>query len=206
MDYSKPASMPAPIVEAPLSLPKLYGEDTMVLMTRDPGSLFAYWEVTENTAAPVRRNIAGEAKIVLRLYNVTGGKDPDHAHSHADYQVETLVGSWYILLDAAQKSFAAELGYIGPDGKFYPLVRSKHVSLPSADVSQKVDADWMVVEEEFARIYKLSGGGKQGPSSQDLAPLTEELRRLIARRMQADAASGGIAGMGSGGHGAPRLP
>jgi hypothetical protein len=205
MDYthSFETSPKVNVVNVPQSLPKLYGEDTLVLMARDPWWGFAYWEITPQTAQSAEKKIQGEKRIVLRVYQVSGNQSIENAEYHVDYDVGTLAGSWYLELKAPDKSFVAEIGYLTSNGKFIPLLCSNAIHLPRADMAESFDADWMVVEEEFMRIYKLSGGGTQAPSSEALAPLAEELRRLIARRMKGEAVSGGLSASAFGSAGLP---
>lgn len=197
MEYTSRLFDTSRVVEIPRELPKAYGQDTLVLMTRDPWWAYAYWEVTEATRQAVQKRMGEEypgSQVVLRVYEVSGDREVSQAPIHLDVPVQTFLGSWYLQLGVPNRSFVAELGFLASSGKFFPLVRSNRISLPRADLAEIYDTEWMVVEEEFRKIYRVSGGGRQGPSSEELVPLAEDLRKLLLRRMAEEQASGVLAG------------
>ncbi|MBI5043694.1 MAG: DUF4912 domain-containing protein, partial [Nitrospirae bacterium] len=63
-----------------------------------------------------------------------------------------------------------------PDGRFLTLVRSNTVTMPRDTVSDVVDEEWMLLEEEFMKLFAISGGYGIGLS-------TLEIKELIKKRM-----------------------
>src|SRR5262249_44761981 len=61
-------------VDAGAPLPEGYGDNRLVIMTRDPFWFFAYWEVTPERAEQLRvahgRNCWDEATLTLRVYDL----------------------------------------------------------------------------------------------------------------------------------------
>lgn len=141
-------------------LPKRYGRDKFVLLTRDPRWLFAYWEITEETEKKLLRKLGSDAENgskILRVYDVTGRLDED-ANDLFDLQIHQEANSWYIHLPAAGRAWRVELGIIGKSGRFYRIFGSVSVTTPRKSVSHIVDEEYRTLDEEFDEIFQLSGG------------------------------------------------
>jgi hypothetical protein len=78
----------------------------------------------------------------------------------------------------------------GPDGTFYLLARSNAVRMPRVGMSEVVDEKWRGRDEDFKRIYALSGGHKIGLGSL-------ELRELMERRFKEELSSGFVSSLAS---------
>lgn len=163
-------------VEKKEELPAFYGENKIVLMARDPYFAFTYWEVTNQRYDDAKRLLGPDAKLVLRVYDITDMPDVKNAHSFFDIDVFDMVGSWYININRPNRSFCVDLGAIAPDGRFLTLIRSNVATMPRDSVSDVVDEEWMLLEEEFMKLFALSGGYGIGLS-------TLEIKELIKKRM-----------------------
>lgn len=157
-------------------LPREYGDNRITLIARDPYCLFAYWEVTEERLNNLREDIGRDANLALRVYDVTGIEfDGRNANSFFDIGIYERVGNWYIHTDNPDHSFCVDIGLITPRGNFVTISRSNTVTTPRDRVSEVVDERWMVLEEEFEKIFALSGGFGAGLSS-------EEMKEIMKRR------------------------
>ena len=100
--------------------------------------------------------------------------DGRNAVGYYDQEVTDLIGSWYFDLGRPTHSFISDVGLLSPEGRFLTLARSNYVMMPRDGVSDVVDEEWMLVDEEFWKLYGFPGG----PSS----PHLQEMMRI--RRMQ----------------------
>jgi uncharacterized protein len=148
----RPQEFPPPLRE----LPEVYNETQITLMIRDPEWAFAYWEVTPRD---LKRYSADDSSLMLRLYDVSGVEfDGGNALSQFDIAVGSSK-NWYIRLPAVNRQWITDLGVIAPDGSFVVLARSNKVASPRATISELgPGGEWMTVEQDFERIFELSGG------------------------------------------------
>jgi len=129
-------------------LPASYGISRLVLMVIDPYWIFAYWDIT---GAQMARACHGRpsAKTVLRVYDVTGAnggaealRAPGKRHRpNFSFDIEIVPGAdnWYIHLWSPQRSLYADLGLLGPEGRFVGITRSNRVETPPAQASPSWD-------------------------------------------------------------------
>jgi len=52
-----------------------------------------------------------------------------------------------------------------PNGEFILLARSNIIALPSGKVSEEVDEQWAMIQEDFDKLYSLSGADRIGIGS-----------------------------------------
>ncbi|HNV69605.1 MAG TPA: DUF4912 domain-containing protein [Candidatus Ozemobacteraceae bacterium] len=151
-------------------LPAAYGDNRLVLQTRDPYWAHAYWE----TGAQRRRELQQQlgldryqrSQIILRVYDITGIVfDGANAHRFVDVPVYEETGNWHLHLNRPDGSFIADLGLVSPDGQFHLITRSNAIRLPRGTPSDVIDPDWEVSDENYQRMYKLSGGNTPSGSS-----------------------------------------
>lgn len=121
--YGFPAQAP--------ELPDTYGEDRLVLMTKDPEYLFAYWEVTPGKkAAGEKAKRRGEQyREALRL-NWTARDIFEH--NFAILPVSHAARKWYLRVPFSGLSYQVELGWLGESGHFVPLLGSNPSDAPEA--------------------------------------------------------------------------
>lgn len=140
-----PASADAAPLETPPAAPQLpreYGEDRLVVMPRDPGSAFAYWEVSPDHARDALADAGRDARLALRVYDTRGAA----LERWRDFDAGERVGRRYLELTGAARDLVAELGALAADGTFVPVARSRAVHLPAAQASQLED-----------RVFRLFG-------------------------------------------------
>ena len=160
-------------VERPFEFPSGYGDHKIVLMVRDPWWLYAYWEVNPSIERKVLKTLREKGltpqKSILRIYDVTDIVfDGTHAHRFFDIDLHSNANNWYIEVGQPNRTFLVEIGIIATDGSFHPLCRSNCVTTPRFGMSEVMDEEWMTSEEEYWRMFGLSGGYGIGKSSLEL--------------------------------------
>jgi len=139
--------VPAVIITAKKTLSMEYGENRVTLMIVDPWKLFAYWEITEHTAAKTRGELA------LRVYDVTGIYfDGANANIVFDIPAKGRIGDSYIGV-APGKSFIVDLGVISKGKDFVMIARSNQVTTPGMKVAKEEGA----LPEEIYEVGPVTG-------------------------------------------------
>lgn len=159
-------------------LPHRYNDNKIVLLARDPYWCYAYWDISPNfmeTKAKEARK-SGQYDLILRVYDVTDIVfDGKNAHKFIDLKVSGDSNNWYINVWASDRSYIVDLGFKTADGRFILIARSNVVSTPRDRVSDKTDEEWMVVDEDFDELLKLSGADKIGSSDRFKMRIEQEL-------------------------------
>lgn len=154
------------------SLPSEYGEDRIVLIARDPFTVYSYWEATPARLERERAWFGLDSKLTIRIYDVTGvgAFNGANATSYLDQEVFDRIGSWYVDLGRPAHAFYADLGLLAPNGRFLTLARSNRVGMPRDSVSDRSDEDRLFMDEEFSALYDISGeaGGQSSFRGQDM--------------------------------------
>ncbi len=156
---SKYYTGPAPQRPAGPDLPEGYGEEKITLMSRDPYLAYVYWEVTQGRLEREKAWFGWNSKLCIRIYDVTGVRfDGRNAIGYFDQEIFERISSWYFDLGRPRHSFVADIGLRSEEGKFLTLARSNYVTMPRDGVSEAVDEEWMLVDEEFWKLYGFPGG------------------------------------------------
>jgi len=188
--YTPPFVKRYPKVE---ELPKGYEEDKLVLQTRDPWWIHAYWELTPFTYEKVKSELKenfSKAKKVLRVYDITNIIfDGTNAHRYFDIQINDYANNWYIDVGGPGRSWCVDLGLKLPDNRFITLIRSNVVHTPLDGPSWITDEEWMIPEDVFARLYGMGVG--LGLSS----PVGKGWQEEVKKKIWQPLASGALASM-----------
>lgn len=143
--------------EISAELPADYGDHKLVMMVRDPYWVHLYWELQgeriESALQSVSQSIE-EVRCILRITPTSGG-------DIFDVDTDFRTGNQYLQLSPPGASFYVEIGFLTREGRFEALARSNTITLPLDRPSEVIDERWMTSEEEFQRIYQLSGGSSQ---------------------------------------------
>ncbi len=154
-------------------LPLGYGEEKISLMVRDPYLAYVYWEVSPSRIQREKLWFGLSGRLTVRIYDITGVQfDGRNAVGYFDQDVDELAGSWYFDLGRPAHSFVADIGLLSGEGRYLTLARSNYVVMPRDGVSDVVDEEWMLADEEFWKLYGFPGG----PSSAQLQEMMK-LRR-----------------------------
>lgn len=129
-------------------LPDHYGQDRLILLPRDPYTLFATWELSGGILDWVRSQLGWDAphgRLSLRLLAGDVGRKEAQPPVVFERVVEGS-HSWY--LDGVQPgaTYSAQLGLRVGD-RFIPMIHSLAVTLPPGGESDVVDAEWLTIEE-----------------------------------------------------------
>ena len=171
----KPAPTNRPYEELPLG----YGEEKIALMARDPYVAYAYWEATPSRIDREKAWFGWNSRLCVRIYDVTGVQfDGRNALGYYDQEVSERIGNWYFDLGRPTHAFCADLGLLSPDGKFLTLARSNYITMPRDGASDVVDENWMIVDEEFWKLYGYPEGVPGGISSQQAQEILRRRRRM----------------------------
>jgi len=184
---------PTPQVHVPdmgPPLPQQYGADRLVLLVRDPHWSYAWWELTEPALDSARQSLQERGQLVLRFYDVSAIEwNGNNHHSSFDIELQEQAGNWYVEIARPGADFVAEVGLRGRDGRFIPLARSNVVAMPRDSMSPITDENWMIVEEEYRRMFELSGGRSIGLGS-------GEILRALEERQRRELSVGGVSSFG----------
>lgn len=180
------------------TIPEKYADDKIVLMTRDPHWCYVYWDLSLGLMESKAKIINERYDLVLRVYDITDVKfDGSNSHKFVDIQVNGEAGNWYINVWDAGRSYIVDIGYKTASGKFILLARSNAVIAPSDDISQHTDEEWMIVDEDFEELFRLSGGGRTGIGA------SEGLRSRLSTELNSELSSGGVSSFSSPAGGGP---
>lgn len=175
--YTGPATRE--LMPAHGELPKGYGEDKIVLMMRDPFVAYAYWEAAPARMERERAWFGWGSKLCLRIYDVTGVQfDGRNAIGYFDQEIFDRTGNWYFDLGRPSHSFCADLGLLSPEGRFLTLARSNYITMPLDTASDVIDEEWMLVDEEFWKLYGYPEAMRGGLSSPQMQEMVRR-RRLL---------------------------
>ena len=127
-------------------LPENYGDNRIVLMPRDPGWLFTYWDLTQEYKVAARQ--AGGQVLALRLYDVSGsGFKGPLSHACHEHECAEWARSWYLPVPAQGRQYQVEIGYRGGN-QWYPLARSNMVEVPTNQPAQEEGEDFASIAPE----------------------------------------------------------
>ena len=162
--------------------PRGYGDHKIVILVRDPWWIFAYWEIhrekEEEAISKIKSSGDSPVKTILRVYDVTdvnfNGKN---ANSHFDIELKGLASNWYINVGSPDRSWIVDIGITTKNGSFYLLARSNIVRTPRYGMSDKLDAEWMMPEDDYWKMFGLSGGFGVGKGSL-------EVREMVKKRLE----------------------
>lgn len=142
--------------EATPELPEAYGEDRLVMLPRDPHWAHIYWELNPAAIEGGFRDLAAgreSARAILRVHS-NDGEGP----RAFDVDIDFRTRRHNLHLQRPGATVHAEIGLLGPGGRFVPLVLSNTVTMPVDGPSDLVDEEWMTTDEEFNKFYQLSAG------------------------------------------------
>ncbi len=179
--------------EVSVDLPYRYQDNRIVLLVRDPWWLHTYWDISAEHEREVFESIPQHERTdirkALRVYNVTGVAHFDglNAKSYFDIVVGDVAQNWYINVENPENSFCVDIGFLTASGKFYMICRSNIVSTPYFGISDLIDEEWVLPDEEYFRILGLY----------DLGRSSLERRRKFEEVFKRQISSFGASGMSS---------
>jgi hypothetical protein len=150
------------------SLPIHYGDTKIVLLPKDPISMFTYWEISQETKNNLSQSYGDNfnpSSMILRVYDTTNILfNGNNANTSFDIHIGETSDGWYINVGQYNRSWCVEVGYILKNGVFIVIARSNIVRLPKYGVSDN---------EEFNDNLTLFNLPFGIPSSKRVNPNTE---------------------------------
>ncbi len=173
------------------TLPDKYNDNRMVLQVRDPYWLYVYWDIEEELIETLKGKIGPDTFSnfypLLRVYDVTEFDIGESSTlDYFDIQVHQNDTKWYINVDKPNHSYRVDFGVYAEGYDFTTIVRSNKVMTPRAGASDVIDEEWLIVEEEYKKLYRLTAGYGIGDSSIEI---TESLMQRQLREMGSGAIS-----------------
>ena len=121
-------------------LPSSYFVDEVVLMPKNPTTLFVYWEIRDDTFERLSKNNHIIDNIVIKLM-----KD---GHEYKKIIRHERIGSHYITEVDASQSYEILIGYEDQYGNFSEVAHSAKAIVPSDKLSDNFDLLWGTVKED----------------------------------------------------------
>ncbi len=121
-------------------LPSSYFVDEVVLMPKNPTTLFVYWEIRDDTFESLSKNNHIIDNIVIKLM-----KD---GHEYKKIIRHERIGSHYITEVDASQSYEVLIGYEDQYGNFSEVAHSAEAIVPSDKLSDNFDLLWGTVKED----------------------------------------------------------
>ena len=179
--------------------PAGYGDNRIVAMVRDPWWIYSYWEITPEKENEVRNRIAQKGlnpvKSILRVYDVTGVEfDGNNAHTFFDIELKGLAINWYINVKNPNRAWIIDIGILASNDELFVLARSNCVRTPRFGMSDVVDEEWMCQEDDYWKMFGLSGGFGIGKGS---LALKEMFKKRLMEQISSAGWSGAVSSLSS---------
>ena len=156
---------------AETELPEAYGTKKLFLTARDPHWLYANWDLTMDQQSRLNSR-SSEGHLVLRVYgNKIEGHPLYEVHVHPESR------HWFAHVERAGHSYAAELGYYSPVGRWTRVAASGATITPPDSVSEDSNAEFATIPFEFPFSKLLDIVKAAVRENRPLAQAVEELRR-----------------------------
>ena len=147
-------------------LPSSYFVDEVVLMPKNPTTLFVYWEIRDDTFARLFENNHVLDNVVIKLM-----KD---GHEYRKIIRHERIGSHYITEVDASQSYEVLIGYEDQYGNFSEVAHSQEAIVPSDRLSDNFDLLWGTVKEDknTNQIIKYINSPIPTPENQEFLELS----------------------------------
>jgi len=170
-------------------IPTNYGDNKIVLMIRDPWTIYAYWEIRKEIEDNVKRSIDEKGfvieKSILRVYDVTDGEEHLENRTSFEFELKNWAESWYVHTGMPGRKWMVDIGILCTNGEFFCLARSNVVITPAYGMSGIFDEEWMCPEDMYYKMFAVAGGYGIGTSSL-------EMKEILERHLKSWFFSGGI--------------
>jgi hypothetical protein len=136
-----------------IALPPVYGGPVLVAISRDPRTIFLYWNIDWPTLfakmAPVDR------QVHLRVHRVDSGEEQSVA-------VEPMAGNCYIAVPERSGPYHIDMGYYQPADTWHSITTSNEVTMPRDNfaINRDVDLATIPLHLRFQRLLDLLGAAR----------------------------------------------
>lgn len=117
----------------PPALPEEYGENEFFLIPVEPRVVYASWEILKDSL-PRRKG-----RLAVRFFEVMETEGSSYDKAFLDIAISAGVGDAFFHVGIQGREIVAEIGHLGADGYFSPLLRSRKVLIPSSLESEEFD-------------------------------------------------------------------
>jgi hypothetical protein len=115
-----------------------WNRNRLVLMVKDPTTLFAYWEIQEQRKEILCEHFEShwnDLPFYLQVYDVTDlWFDGYNAHSVLRFRTHPEDDHWYIHSLSPGRKYLADWGTTSFSGQFFAILRSNVVELPRLEL------------------------------------------------------------------------
>ncbi len=169
-------------------LPPKYDVDECVVISVDPATLYAYWEVRDDTFASLTKR-EPEGVLTLRVLIIVPTWDGPRTYTR-DVEVHTQLGDWFVRELPKDAIVRAAIGWLTPQGSFLSAAHSMTAQPAPRDRAP-------ILADRLAR-WTPAATHPIEPSSGDLeaARVARALARSEARRVAEELARSGEATFG----------
>ena len=166
-----PVPPPQHFERAETELPEAYGTRRLFLTARDPHWLYAYWDLTRDQQSKLNAK-SSDGHLILRIY--TGRIE---GHPVCEIQVHPESRHWFAHVERSGDSYAAELGYYSPLGRWTRIAISSSTVTPPDAAAVEGDVEFATIPFEFpfAKLIEIIKSAVR--ENLPLAQAIEELRR-----------------------------
>ncbi len=156
---------------AETELPEAYGTQRLFLTARDPHWLYAHWDLTREQQSKLNSK-SSDGHLILRIY---AGRI--EGHPVCEIHVHPESRHWFAHVERSGDSYAAELGYYSPLGRWTLIAVSSATVTPPDAAATEGDVEFATIPFEFpfAKLIEIIKSAVR--ESLPLAQALEELRR-----------------------------
>jgi len=177
-----PREQPQVYIDRGPELPGEYDQDKVFAMVRDPNWLYVYWDLSGGSRERIAPLTLSGAWI-LRVHNLSDG-------GFEDVPVLIEGGNWYLPV-ASDTEYRIDIGLLTGDGTFLLAASSHSVKTPRMGISQLVDQEWLILEDEFRKLMEFSDGLTRFSGSRFLSEVITGRHRLAGLHSAAISSIGG---------------
>ena len=119
-------------------LPASYFTDELVLMPKNPTTLYIYWEIRDDTYERLATNNGVIDNVVIKIFK--------NGHEYRKIIRHERIGSHYITEIDVNQNYEASIGYEDQYGNFSEVAHSVEAIAPNDKVSDNIDLVWGTVK------------------------------------------------------------
>ena len=150
-------------------LPAAYFTDELVLMPKNPTTLYVYWEIRDDTFERLAVDNGVIDNVVIKLF-----KD---GYEYRKIIRHERIGSHYITEIDANQNYEASIGYEDQYGNFSEVAHSAEAIAPNDKVSDNIDLLWGTVkfDENTNQLIKYINTPVSTPEGRELLGVPADL-------------------------------
>lgn len=131
-----------------LPLPNVYYTNEIVLMPKNPNTLFAYWEIKEEKFLEMKEKFNIKDDLIIKI--LKGNEEIKRIIR------KNRIGSHYINDVYANEVYKVELGFEDYQGIYHLVAESTEVIAPTDKISDNLSVRWgMAYKEEETGVVRL---------------------------------------------------